>query len=159
MSATKQNQFNQPPTKQTKPAGITFADTQSNDKLPATKQKTPATTTPQQTTMTTTDTSPFDYQAKLQCITQEIENNLKAKFESAIAHLNQTIINLDKKFKKKLNQHMAQIQTTQADKSTQDTHTQELTQIAKQLGYLVDQISQLLGKPLPPMPMDDIGKS
>jgi len=108
---------------------------------------------------TTTDTPPFDYQAELKRITQEIETNLKAKFESAIAHLNQTIINLDKKFEKKLNQHMAQIQTTQADKATQDTHTRELTQIVKQLGYLVNQISKLLGKPLPPMLMDGIGNS
>jgi len=160
MNAAKPNQFNQPPpSKQIKPADITFAETPTTTKPPAKPQNTPATTTTQTTMMTTTDTPPFDYQAELKRVTQEIETNLKAKFESAIAHLNQTIINLDKKFEKKLNQHMAQIQTTRADKATQDTHTRELTQIVKQLGYLVNQISKLLGKPLPPMLMDGIGNS
>jgi len=153
------NKFNRPaPTRQTKPADITFAEQAKQQKQTTTTQSTAATNT-QNATTTTSTTAPFDYQAELQRITNEIENNLKAKFETAIAHLNQTVVNLDKKFEEKLNQHIEKIQATQADKTTQDKHSSDLQLITKQLGYLVDQISQLLGKPLPPMPTNGIGSS
>ncbi len=153
------NKFNRPaPNRQTKPADITFAKQANPQKQTTTTQSTAETKT-QNTSTTTSTNAPFDYQAELQCITNEIENNLKAKFETAIAHLNQTVVNLDKKFEKKLNQHIEKIQATQADKTTQDKHGNDLQLITKQLGYLVDQISQLLGKPLPPMPTNGIGSS
>jgi len=145
--------------RQTKPADITFADqAQQQPQIKTTTQYTTETNTPN--TLTTTNTlAQFDYQVELQRITNKIENNLKAKFETAITHLNQTVVNLDKKFEKKLNQHIEKIQATQADKATQDKHGSDLQLITKQLGYLVDQISQLLGKPLPPMPTNGIGHS
>jgi len=104
-------------------------------------------------------TAPFDYQAELKRITYEIENNLKAKFEAAIANVQQAVVKLDKKLKEKLHQHIADMKTTQADKTTQDNHTRELENIAKQLGYLVDQMSQLIGKPFDPMPRNGVGRS
>jgi len=47
----------------------------------------------------------------------------------------------------------------QADKTTQDNHTCEFENITKQLGYLVDQMSQLIGKSFVPMPRNGIGRS
>jgi len=103
--------------------------------------------------------APFDYQAELICITHEIENNLKAKFKAAIANVQQVVVNLDKKLEEKLHQHITDMKMTQADKTMQDNHTRELENIAKQLGYLVDQMSQLIGKPFDPMPRNGIGQS
>jgi len=48
---------------------------------------------------------------------------------------------------------------TQADKTMQDTHTRDLENIMKQLGYLVDQMSQLIGKPFDPTPRNGVGRS
>jgi len=95
----------------------------------------------------------------LKCITYKIENNLKAKFEAAIANVQQAVTNLDKKLGDKLQQHIVNMKTTQADKMTQDNHTCDLELIMKQLGYLVDQMLQLIGKLFDPMPRNGIGRS
>jgi len=161
-AASTQNavQFNHPPHSwTTKQPDLTYepASTRVSVAPALTSNKTQ--TPPPQTTMQATTNAPFDYQAELKHITYEIENNLKAKFEAAIANVQQAVVNLDKKLKAKLHQHITEMKTMQADKTTQDNHTHDLENIMKQLGYLVDQMSQLIGKPFDPTPFLGIGKS
>jgi len=56
-----------------------------------------------------------------------------------------------------LQQHIAIMKTMQANKATQDNYTHKLENITKQLGYLVDQMLQLIGKPFDPMLRNGIG--
>jgi len=84
---------------------------------------------------------------------------LKAKFKAAIANVQQAVTNLDKKLKAKFHQHITDMKMMQADKTMQDNHMHELENIVKQLGYLADQMSQLIGKPYGPMLRNGIGCS
>jgi len=155
------SQFTRPPRpRNTKHPDLTYALAAPQPKLQtATVANRPQSAPPQPTIAAALPSAPFDYQAKLKCITYEIKNNLKAKFEAAIANVQQAVVNLDKKLKEKLHLHIAEMKTTQADKATQDTHTRDLENIMKQLGYLVDQMSQLIGKPFDPTPRNGIGRS
>jgi len=101
----------------------------------------------------------YDYQAKLRRITHEIETNLKSKFEAAIAQLRTMVETMEKTFDQKLTEHFARITTTQANKTIQDNHTNELILITKQFSYLIEQLSQLLGKLILPMPFNGVGTS
>jgi len=154
-------QFNCPPhPRSTKHPDLTYepAATQSKAQTASASIRTPP--TPPQPTITAALTmAPFDYQAELKQITYEIENNLKAKFEAAIANVQQAVVNFNRKLEEKLQQHVTNMNTTQADKTTQNNHTRELENIAKQLGYLVDQMLQLIGKPFDPMPRNGAGRS
>jgi len=125
--------------------------------VPTPKQTQPASS--QQPVPAALPNTPFDYQAELRCITHEIKHNLKAKFEAAIANVQQAIVNLDKKLEEKLQQHITDMRMTQVNKTMQENHTRELENITKQLGYLVDQMSQLIGKSFDPMPRNGIGQS
>jgi len=85
---------------------------------------------------------------------------LKSKFEATISQIQQTVAAMDQKFEKALTNHIEQIkatQSSQADKTTHENHMQELIQIMKQFSYLISQLSQLLGKPILPMPTSGIG--
>jgi len=154
-NAQKPNKFTQPPrTRNTKPPTITF-DEQTMNNL---SQTTAINST--NTANTPSTSPPYDYQAELRRITHEIENNLKSKFEAAIAQLQQSVELMDQKFEQALSNHVAKItdmQSSQADKTTQENHTQELIQITKQFSYLISQLSQLLGKPILPMPLGGVG--
>jgi len=111
---------------------------------PMTMQHLPANT--QQTNTTTSTNAPFNYKVELKCITHKIKTNLKAKFKAAIANVHQAVTNLDKKLEAKIQQQITELKMTQADKTTQDEHTCKLEDIARKLGYLIDQMSQLIGK-------------
>jgi len=100
---------------------------------------------------------PFDYQATLDCITKDIEMTLKAKFDAAIANLQQSFMNLECRVDQKLQMHMDNMKALQADKSTQDDHTQCLEQVTKTLDTLVAQMHVLLDSRLSPMPQNGIG--
>jgi len=160
-TAQAASQFNRPPRqKNTKHPDLTYEPAATQPKPPPTtaiNRTQTGTSTPPTTAVP--PTAPFDYQAELKRITHEIETNLKAKFEAAIANVQQAVATLDRKLDEKLQQHVTDMKTTQADKTTQDNHTQQFENITKQLGYLVDQMSQLLGKPFAPMPMNGIGRS
>ncbi len=160
-SAPPMGQFNHPPkARNTKHPHLTFDPAASPPTLTkSTPQAQKQQATIQQTTTATSSTAPFDYQAELKCITYEIENNLKAKFEAAIANVQKAVAQLDQKLEDKLQQHINNMKTTQADKATQEKHTREFENITRQLGYLVDQMSQLIGKPFDPMPRNGIGRS
>jgi len=142
---TKQNPLNCPPRKRImKPVDITFAE-QDFPWLPTTQQPPPAATIA--TTANDpapTQQPPFDYQATLDCITKDVEMTLKAKFDAAIANLQQSFMNLERRVDQKLQSHMDTMKASQADKATQDDHTQRLEQVTKTLDTLVAQMHVLL---------------
>jgi len=94
--------------------------------------------------MASTSSNPFDYQAKLKCITIEIETNLKAKLDTAIINLQSSVTTLKTKIDQKFNQCIKSIKATQADKMAQDNHSRELEEVTKQLSYLVSKVSILV---------------
>jgi len=124
-TAQTMSQFNHPPCpKNTKHPDLTYepAATQSTmPAAPASNRTQTAHSTPLLTAVP--PTAPFDYQAELKRITYKIENNLKAKFEAAIANIQQAVANLDRKLDEKLQQHVTDMKTMQADKTTHDNHT------------------------------------
>ncbi len=67
--------------------------------------------------------------------------------------------NLEQKVDQKIQQHMEKLQATQADKATQEEHSQRLEQVTKTLGTLVDQIKMLLNQQSRPTPKNGVGKS
>jgi len=160
-STQQQGQFTRPPrARNTKHPNLSFAPTATSPSTIKTTTSGHTQPAPAQTKAPPATTlAPFDYQAELKRITHEIENNLKAKFEAAIANVQKAVATLDKKLEDQLQQHINSMKTTQADKATQDNHTRELENITKQLGYLVDQMSQLIGKKFDPMPRNGIGRS
>jgi len=161
-NAQKPNQFAHPPrARHTKPPEITF-DEQKAAPIATTTTNTQSQKQNSSPNNANTPSAPpqYDYQAELRRITNEIENNLKSKFKAAIAQLTQSVEAMDQKFEQALSNHVAQIkatQSSQADKTTQENHTQELIQITKQFSYLISQLSQLLGKPIFPMPQGGVG--
>jgi len=155
---TKQNPLNRPPRKRiVKPADITFAE-QDFPRLPTTQQLPPAATIA--TTANDpapTQQPPFDYQAMLDRITKDVETTLKAKFDAAIANLQQSFMNLERRVDQKLQSHMDTMKASQADKATQDDHTQRLEQVTKTLDTLVAQMHILLDSRLSPRPRNGVG--
>jgi len=79
----------------------------------------------------------FDYQAVLQCISHNVETTLRAKFDAAIANLQKSLDNIDQHVDHKLQTHMAALKASQADKTTQDNHTQQLESMTKTFKSLV----------------------
>ncbi len=159
--APKQTQFNWPPQAQhTKLADLTFDDTATQKhnlaSTQSVQQGTPTTTTT--TAPLTSATLPFDYHAKLKCITLEIETTLKAKLKVAIANLQSSVDTLERKFEQKLNQQIELIKVTQANKSMQDTHLCKLEEITKSLCYLIDKVPLLIDTPRNPMLANSTGK-
>jgi len=82
---------------------------------------------------------------------------LQSKFDAVFANLQKSIETIDQCVDQKLQLHLAQIQATQADKATQDEHTQQLKNMTKTLNSLLCDIHTLLNNRLPPMPMNGIG--
>jgi len=101
---------------------------------------------------------PFDYHKELKCITFDIENKLKAKLEAAIANLQSSVDTLEKKFELKLKQSIETMQATQADKSTQDTHSHKLEGLTKNVCYLIDQVALIADTLNIPAPGKGIGR-
>jgi len=91
-------------------------------------------------------TLPFDYQAELDQISKEVQTTLQAKFDVAIANFQKSIENIDIKVEQKIQHCMEKLHTTQADKATQENHTQQLEQLTIMLKMLVSQINTLLDK-------------
>jgi len=158
---TKQNPLNRPPCHHiAKPADISYAEATS----PRQERSQPATPT-QQATATLSNpssiatTEPFDYKATLQRISHEVETTLRAKFDAVYANLQKSIETIDQRVDQKLQSHLAQIQATQADKTTQDEHTQQLENMTKTLNSLLRDIHTLLNDRLPPTPMNGVGRS
>jgi len=106
-----------------------------------------------------TQSEPFDYQATLDRITKDVETNLKAKFDAAIANLQKSFTQLEDRVDQKIQHHMEILKNSQADKDTQDTHMKRLEQVSKTLDYLVDKIHLLLDSEQYPTPMRGVGKS
>ncbi len=157
---TKQNPLNRPPRSRiVKPADITYAEaTKQQDNRPP-RPATTVTTTMTTATPATTQSEPFDYQATLDRITKDVETNLKAKFDAAIANLQKSFTHLEEKVDQKIQHHMEILKNSQADKDTQDTHTKRLEQVSKTLDYLVEKIHLLLDSEQYPTPMRGVGKS
>jgi len=112
-------QFNHPPkAKYQKRADATFATQQHTAQTctanPSFQQM--ATSANSLPVASMTSTPAFDYQARLKCITIEIETNLKAKLDTAIANLQSSVTVLKTKINQKFNQHIKLIKATQADK-------------------------------------------
>jgi len=107
----------------------------------------------------TTQSEPFDYQATLDRITKDVETNLKAKFDAAIANLQKSFTNLEERVDHKIQHDMEILKNLQADKDTQDTHTKRLEQVSKTLNYLVEKTHLLLDSEQYPTPMRGIGRS
>jgi len=155
----KQNNMNCPPRPQNiKPAHITFAQAVSKNIAKQQQTTAPNTTTP---TVTTTAASAqvYDYKKELDRISKEVETTLQAKFNAAIANLQRSMDNLEQKVDQKLQQHMEKLQATQADKTTQEEHSQCLEQLTKMFGTLVGQIKTLPDQKSCPTPMNGIGTS
>jgi len=142
-TAAQSPQFNRPPKhRNNRPADLTYAAvtakmTQNNNSPPTLS----VVAAPAASAATTTSNPPFDYHEELKRITFDIENKLKAKLEAAIANLQSSVDALEKKFETKLKQSLESMQATQADKSTQDTHSRELEDITKNVRYLIDQVA------------------
>jgi len=73
---------------------ITFAEAIS-PKHTWTQQQMAATPVMPAATMMPSALAPFDYQAELQNISQEVETTLQAKFDMAIAKVQQSIANIE----------------------------------------------------------------
>jgi len=71
----------------------------------------------------------FDYQAELDQISKEVQTTLQAKFDVAIANFQKSIENIDIKVEQKIQHCMEKLHTTQADKATQENHTQQWEQL------------------------------
>jgi len=159
-TTTTTPQFTRPiKTRHIKPTALTYAAAASRN-TPATSSTTSSTTaesTPQ--TLPTPVAAPaFDYHAKLQRITTEIETKLKAKLEAAIANLQASVDALEQKFETKLNQQIASLKSSQADKTTQETHSRELEGLARSVGFLVNQVSRIADKLNIPTPLAGVGR-
>jgi len=81
--------------------------------------------------MTLSTTKPFDYQAELQKISQEVETTLQAKFDAAFTKIQQSLNNIKTKVDQKIQSHMDQLKATQADKATQENHSKQLEMLTK----------------------------
>jgi len=157
---TKQNPLNRPPhSRIVKPADITYAEATKNQDTRQPRTVLTVTTTMTNVILVTTQSEPFDYQATLDRITKDVETNLKAKFDAAIANLQKSFTNLEEKVDQKIQHHMEILKNSQADKNTQDTHTKRLEQVSKTLDYLVDKIHLLLDSEQYPTPMRGVGRS
>jgi len=88
-----------------------------------------------------------------------IETALKAKFDAAITNLQKSIDNIDQRVNQKLQTHLATIQVSQADKATQDNHTQQLEWMTKTLDLLIHDLHILLDSRLYPMLMNGVGQA
>jgi len=113
----------------------------------------------QPVTNTTAPSPPFDYQALLQHISHDVETALKARFDAALANLQKSIDNFDQRVNQKLQTHLATIQVSQADKATQDNHTQQLEWMTKTLDLLIHDLHILLDSRLYPMLMNGVGQA
>jgi len=151
---TKQNLLNHPlRTRNTKPPTITYVEAASQQ-IKNSPTSPVATATP---ASATASTPAFDYQSALQRISHDIKMTLKAKFDAAIANLQKSIDNIDHKVEQKLQTHMATIKASQADKATQDNHTQQLKKLTKTLDMLVIELHSLLDNRLYPTPKTGVG--
>ncbi len=159
-TATTPAQFSRPPKhRHIKPTPLTYAaaaarntsTTSSSPSASAGSQQLPANSP-------TPSAPPFDYHAELQRITNEIETTLKAKLEAAIANLQSSVDALEKKFEQKLTQQIESLQTTQADKNTQETHSRDLEALTKSVGFLINQVTKIADKLNIPTPQLGVGR-
>jgi len=158
---TKQNPLNRPPRHRTvKPADISYAEATSkhSERSPPTQSTQQASAT-QSTQASIANTKPFDYKAALKCISHDVETSLKAKFDAVFANLQKSIDTIDQRVDQKLQTHFTAIQASQADKATQEEHTQQQEEVTKTLNSLVRDIHLLLNDRLHPTPMTGIGKA
>jgi len=161
-TASTASQFLRPPkNRSVKPAGLTYAAAAAPKHPPTSNANTPAAAAPSAMTTQTTITSevPFDYHAEIQRITHDIETKLKAKLEAAIANLQSTVDNLEKKFEQKLNCQIDSLKATQADKTTQDNHSRDLQELAKNVRYLLEQTTRIADNLNIPTPPYGVGRS
>jgi len=77
----------------------------------------------------------------------------------ALTNLQKYIDNIDKQVYQKPQMHMATIKASQANKATQDQHTQQFEMMTKTLNLLVYDFHLLLDNKLYPTPMIGIGES
>ncbi len=155
------SQFNRPPKhRNNRPAALTYAEATARvTQATQSKSPPPATAAPPAATIQASSNPLIDYHEELKQITFDIENKLKAKLKAAIANLQSSINALEKKFELKLQQSIENLQTTQADKTTQDTHSRELEGLTKNVCYLIDQVAKIADSLNIPTPGRGIGKS
>jgi len=140
-----------------KPADITFAEAAAKN-TPNAKQ----TQQLQITATTTTETSqmaPFDCQSELQCMVEEVETTLQAKFNKVFAKMQKSLENIKTNVEKKIQDHMEKLQATQADRATQENHAKQLDTITRTLKILLHQVNTLLDQQNNPTPMNGVGDS
>jgi len=158
---TKQNPLNCLPWHcNAKPPDISYVEATSKQLV----QAPPSTSTQQaeatQSTLVSTATeSTFDYKSALQWISHDVETSLKAKFEAVFTNLQKSIDTIEQWVDQKLQTHLATMQAPQADKTTQDEHSQQIANMTKMLDSLVHDIHLLFNDRLHPMPMIGIGRT
>jgi len=160
-TATTSSQFSHPPkTCHIRPTPLTYAAAATRNT--STASSPPSATAGSSSMLVNSPTpsaSPFDYHAELQQITNKIETTLKAKLEAAIVNLQSSVDALEKKIEQKLNQQIESLKMNQADKTTQDTHSQDLEALTKSVGFLIDQVALIADKLHIPMPQSGVGHS
>jgi len=156
---TKQNPLNCPPRSRfVKPVDIMLAEAATQK--PACNQQMPMATTETPTANTPiSNPAPFDYQAELQKLSKEVETTLQAKFDAVFNKLQKSIDTMDEKMDHKIQHHMEQLKSTQADRATQENHSKQLEMLTKMLKILVRQMSTLLDQHNAPTPMNGIGEA
>jgi len=158
---TKQNLLNHPPCHRTvKPADISYAEAtsqKSEHSHPTQSTQQPVAT--QSTQASTANTKPFDYKTALKYISHNVKTSLKAKFDTVFANIQKSIETIDQCVDQKLQIHLTAIQASQADKATQDEHTQQLEDMTKTLNSLICDIHLLLNDRLHPTPMNGVGQA
>ncbi len=90
---------------------------------------------------------------------QEVETTLQAKFDKVFAKMQQSLDNIELKVERKIQHNMDQLQTTQADKATQENHSKQLDTLTKTLKILLRQVNTLLDNQNNPTPMNSVGDS
>jgi len=101
-------------------------------------------------TTPTTATPPaqqYDYQAELTQITNKIENNLKAKLETALSQMDKQFAQKLQQIKHKVEekiQRLDPITTAQTKlQTTQENQARDLKQITKNMNYLMAQVANI----------------
>jgi len=126
------------------------------------------TAAPQPTIVLMPSTTPYDYKAKLQRITTELESTLKMKFEKTLVELNEKFEKHLKAIKQQFTRQFKQLKplaTNQAElTATQSDQAWDISQLT--MSTLMSQVSSILDRlphlPVPashPMLVTSIGRS
>jgi len=113
---------------------------------------------------------PYDYKAKLQRITTELESTLKMKFEKTLVELNEKFEKRLKAIKQQFARQFKQLKPLAMNQAeltaTQSDQAWDISQLTKNMSMLMSQVSSILDQlphlPVPashPMLVTSIGRS